>query len=54
MQWANLLTDQGKWSFHGLVANFYSLQTKQLPAEKLALGDWFGCYRVTIGVGIFA
>ena len=35
--------------FHGLVANFYSLKTKKVPAERLALADCLGCYE-----GIFA
>ena len=41
-------------SFYGLVANFYSLKTKQIPAGWLALGDWLGLYRVLTEVGIFA
>jgi len=41
-------------SFSGLVANFNSLGTKKIPAGKLALGDWVGCYTVTTEVGIFA
>ena len=41
-------------SFHGLIANFYSFKTKSIPAERLALGDWLGPYRVFTGVGIFA
>ena len=31
--------------FHGLVANFYSLKAKKVPAERLALGDCLGCYK---------
>ena len=30
----------------GLVANFYSLKTKKIPAGRMALGDWSGCYVV--------
>ena len=30
----------------GLVANFYSLKTKKIPAGRMALGDWSGCYKV--------
>ena len=30
-------------SFHGLIANFYSLKTKETPAGRLALGDSLGC-----------
>ena len=29
-----------------LVADFYSLQTKKIPAGRLALGDWLGQCRV--------
>ena len=32
----------------GLIANFYSLKTKKIPAGSVALGDWSGCYRVDI------
>ena len=31
----------------GLVANFYSLKTKKIPAGRMALGNWSGCYKVT-------
>lgn len=41
-------------TFHGLVANVYSLKTKEILAGRLALGDWLGSYRVSPGVGIFA
>lgn len=41
-------------SFHGLVANVYSLKTKKILAARLALGDWLESYRVSTGVGIFA
>ena len=41
-------------SFHGLVANFYSLKTKKIPAGRLGLGDRLGRYRVFTEVGIFA
>ena len=41
-------------SFHGLIANFYSLKTKKIPAGPLVLGDWLRCNRVFTGVGIFA
>ena len=41
-------------AFHGLVANVYSLKTKKIPAGRLPLGDWLGCYRMSTGVGIFA
>ena len=34
-------------AFCGLVANFYSLK-KKIPAGRVALGDWLGCYRVGI------
>ena len=30
-------------SFRGLVANFYSLMTKKIPAGRLALGGWLEC-----------
>ena len=33
----------------GLVAGFYSLKTKQIPAGGLALGDWLGHDRVIMG-----
>ena len=35
-------------SFCGLIANFYSLKTKNIPAGRLALGDWLGHYRAVI------
>ena len=41
-------------SFHGLIANFYNLKTKKIPAGQLVLGDWLGCNKVFTGVGIFA
>ena len=41
-------------SFCDLIANFYSLKTKKIPAGRVALGDWLGRYRVFTGVGIFA
>ena len=41
-------------AFHGLGASFYSLETKKIPAGRLVLGDWFGCYRVSTVVGGFA
>ena len=28
--------------FCGLVANFYSLKTKKIPARRVALNDWLG------------
>ena len=37
-------------AFGELVANFYSLKTKEIPAGRVALGDCLGCYRV----GVFA
>ena len=33
-------------SFRGLIANFYSLKTKKIPAGRLALGDWLGRYSI--------
>ena len=50
-QWADLLTDKVSWRFCGLVVN---LTIKKIPAGRLALGDWLGCYRVITGVAIFA
>ena len=41
-------------AFRGLVADFYSLKTKKIPAGRLALGYWIGHYRVTTRMGIFA
>ena len=32
--------------FCELIANFYSLKTKKIPGERLALGDWSRCSRV--------
>ena len=29
-------------------ANFYSLKTQKIPAGRVAVGDWLGCYRVGI------
>ena len=40
--------------FCGLIANFNSLKPKKMPAGRLVLGDWLGCYRVFAEVGIFA
>ena len=38
-----ILTDQGKPTvFTELIAKFYSLKTKKIPAGRLALGDWLG------------
>ena len=38
-----ILTDQGKSTvFTELIAKFYSLKTKKIPAGRLALGDWLG------------
>ena len=34
-----LLTDQGESTVFVLVANFYSLMTKNIPAGSLSLGD---------------
>ena len=34
-------------SFRKLVANFYSLKTKKIPAGRQALGDRLGCYSVS-------
>ena len=34
-----LLTDQGESTVFVLVANFYSLTTKNIPAGSLSLGD---------------
>ena len=68
-QWADLLTPQRQLTgcyqnsglaqgraeaFCGLIVNFYSLKTKEIPASRLALGDWLGHSRVFTGVGIFA
>ena len=33
-------------------ANFYGLKTKKIPAGRVALGEWLGCYRVSTRVGI--
>ena len=41
-------------NFCGLIAIFYSLKTKKIPAWRLVLGDWLECYMVLAGVGIFA
>ena len=41
-------------SFLGLIANFYSLKTKKIPAGKLVLGDWLGRYKVTTRMSFFA
>ena len=68
-QWADLLTPQRQLTgcyqnsglaqgraeaFCGLIVNFYSLKTKEVPAGRVVLGDWFECCRVSTGVGIFA
>ena len=68
-QWADLLPGQGEpagccqnngpaqggsGTFLGLVANFYSLKTKEIPAGRVALGDWLGCSKVNPLMGIFA
>ena len=49
--------DQGEclWicRFCGLAANFHNLKTKKIPAGRLTLVDWLGCFRVSTGVGIF-
>ena len=38
--------------FHGLVANFYSLKTKTVPAGRVALGDRLGwAFLPNIGSG---
>ena len=55
LHWSQILY---QWSyegspFHGLVANFYSLKTKKIPAGWVALGDGLGCYMVTTGLGLF-
>ena len=34
-------------------ASFYSLKIEKIPAERVALGDWLGCYRVSTGGGHF-
>ena len=41
-------------TFCGFVATFYSLRTKEIPARRLALGDWLGSYAVITEVGISA
>ena len=41
-------------NFHELIANFYSLKTKKIPAERLVLDHWLGRYSVFTGVGLFA
>ena len=41
-------------SFHEILADFYSLMTKKIPARTLVSGDWLGHYRVTTGMDIFA
>ena len=41
-------------SFHELIANFYSLKTKKMPAGRLASGDWLGCCRVGNRMDTFA
>ena len=48
-----LLTDQGESTVViELIAKFYRLETKKIPAGRLARGDWLGCHRVFTGVGI--
>ena len=37
-------------TFCELIANFYSLKTKKLPAGRLVLGDWLGHYRLFTGL----
>ena len=39
-------------SVHELIATFCSLKTKKIRAERLALSEWLGRYRVFNGVGI--
>ena len=41
-------------SFRGVIASFYSLKTKTIPAGRLVLADWLGCDRVFTGRGIFS
>ena len=41
-------------AFRGLVVNFDSLKTKNIPVGNMALGDCLGVYRVSTRVGIFA
>ena len=41
-------------SLYGLIANFYSLKPKKMPAGRMVLDDWLGCYMLFTGVGIFA
>ena len=41
-------------SLYGLIANFYSLKPKKMPAGRLVLGDRLGRYMLFTGVGIFA
>ena len=38
--------------FHGLAANFYSLNTEKIPAGMAALGDRLGCYTAEDTLGI--
>lgn len=47
-----LLTDQGESTVFVLVANFYSLTTKNISAGSLPLGDWLGHYKAFTEVGI--
>ena len=42
------------YAFRGLVANFDSLKTKNIPVGNMALGDCLGGYRVSTRVRIFA
>ena len=37
---------------HGLIANFYILKTKKIPAGRVALADWLGGYSITTREGI--
>ena len=39
-----LFMDQEKLMLFMLVANFYNLKTKKIPAGRVALGDWLGCW----------
>ena len=36
--------DQGKLMLFVLVADFYNLKTKKIPAGRVALGDWLRCW----------
>ena len=39
---------------HEFIANFYSLKKKKIPAGRMTLGDWLGCYRESTVVNRFA